>query len=279
MTKGYNWPTILFFAATTAGALIGAPYFALTAGFKLADVLLGVFFFYATTMSITTGYHRLFSHRSYKASAPLRFLVLFFGAAAFEQSALTWASTHRDHHRHADTDLDPYGVKKGFFYAHIGWMLFWKHVPNFSNAKDLQKDPLLSHQHRHYLVWAIFSGILLPMAIGFWMGRPVAAFFLSVCLRLTLVHHATFCINSLSHTFGHTPYDSRSTARDNWLVALITNGEGYHNFHHRFPSDYRNGIRWYHWDPSKWAIAALWRLGLAWDLRRSVQPVRNSAGR
>jgi stearoyl-CoA desaturase (delta-9 desaturase) len=279
MTKGYNWPTILFFTGTTAGALVGGSVYAFTSGFTLADGVLFFAFILLTGMSITAGYHRLFSHASYKASPALRFLVLFFGAAAFEQSALTWCSTHREHHRHADTDLDPYGVKKGFFYAHIGWMLFWKHDPDFANVKDLQKDPLVRHQHRFYLVWAILSGVVLPVAVGAWMGRPLAAFFLAVCVRLTLVHHATFCINSLSHTFGRATYDAHATARDSWIVALITYGEGYHNFHHRYPSDYRNGVRWYHWDPSKWAIAAMGRLGLAWDLQRSALPVRQSAAR
>jgi stearoyl-CoA desaturase (delta-9 desaturase) len=199
----------------------------------------------------------------------VRFLALFLGAAAFEQSALTWASTHRDHHRHADTALDPYGIDKGFFYAHIGWMLFWKHEPDFSNVKDLEKDRMIRHQHRHYLAWALAAGVLLPIGIGAMLGQALGAFFLTVCVRLTIVHHATFCINSFSHKFGSAPHDARSTARDNWFIALLTNGEGYHNYHHRFPADYRNGFRWYHWDPSKWTILLLERLGLAWDLKRA----------
>lgn len=259
--------------AATTGAIIGAPWYIYRYGVSWPDVFLLLFFITATAMSITAGYHRLFSHASYKASPLVRFLVLFFGAAAFEQSALTWASTHRDHHRHADTDLDPYGIKKGFFYAHIGWMLFWKHEPDFENVQDLQKDALIRHQHRHYLAWALASGILFPLALGAMMGmeHAFAAFFLAVCVRLTIVHHATFSINSISHMFGTCPHDEHSTAKDNWFVALLTLGEGYHNFHHRFPTDYRNGIRWYHWDPSKWVIALLARLGLAWDLKRSAR--------
>ena len=223
----------------------------------------------ATGLSITTGYHRLFSHTSFKTNAFIRFLILFFGAAAFEQSALTWSSTHRDHHRYADTALDPYGIQKGFFHAHIGWMLFWKHVPDFSNVKDLMKDGMINHQHRHYLAWAIFSGVLFPTALGALAGNALGAFIFTVCVRLTLIHHATFCINSFAHKFGTATHDVHATARDNWFMALLTNGEGYHNFHHSFPTDYRNGVRWYHWDPSKWAIAVLARLGLAWDLQKA----------
>ncbi len=269
MTKKYNWSTIAFFIVTTAGALIGAPIYFFYYGVSGLDLLLFLFFIVLTGMSITAGYHRLFAHASYKANSLVRFLILFFGAAAFEQSALTWCSTHRDHHRHSDTDLDPYGIKKGFLYAHIGWMLFWRHEPDFSNVKDLSKDRMLNHQHRYYPVWAFVAGALLPVGLGALSGHAVAALFLSVCVRVTLVHHATFCINSLSHTFGKATYDSHTTARDSWLVALLTNGEGYHNFHHSFPTDYRNGVRWYHWDPSKWAIAALAGLGLAWDLKRT----------
>jgi stearoyl-CoA desaturase (Delta-9 desaturase) len=259
-----NWTTILFFIVTTSAALVGAPLFFWKRGVTATDGVLFLFFLVATGMSITAGYHRL-----YKANGAVRFLILFFGAAAFEQSALTWASTHRDHHRHVDTDADPYGIKKGLFFAHIGWMLFWKHEPNFDNVKDLQKDPLVAHQHRWYPAWAMTAGVFLPVALGALYGHAWAAFFLTVCVRLTLVHHATFCINSLSHKFGAPNYDEAVTARDNWLIALLTNGEGYHSFHHRFPTDYRNGVRWYHWDPSKWAIAVLARLGLAWDLKRA----------
>ena len=269
MIKKFNWPTLLFLTAMTLGALIGAPYYIWRFGVSLWDALLFFSFLTLTGMSITVGYHRLFSHRSYQAGAFVRFVILFFGAAAFEQSALTWASTHRDHHRYADTDLDPYGIKKGFFFAHIGWMIFWKHDPNYENVKDLLKDPLISHQHRYYPLWAFTAGILFPVCLGALMGHALGAFLLVVCLRVTLVHHATFCINSFSHKFGNATYDKQSTARDIWFIALLTNGEGYHNYHHRFPTDYRNGFRWYHWDPSKWTIAVLARLGLAWNLQRA----------
>jgi len=111
--------------------------------------------------------------------------------------------------------------------------------------------------------------VLLPLAIGWATGHLLGALLLSVAGRLTLVSHSTFCINSVCHTFGRATYDIDSTARDHWIVALLTNGEGYHNFHHRFASDYRNGIRWYHWDPSKWIIAALSWMGLAKKLYRT----------
>ena len=268
MIKALNWHVILFFAFTTIGAVIGTPLYIHYFGVSASEWLLFSFFVAVTGLAITAGYHRLYAHCTYKAGLFVQFLVLFFGAAAFEQSALTWCSGHRDHHRFVDTERDPYSIKKGFWYAHIGWMTLWKQWPDYDNVKDLLKNKLVRHQHDHYVAWGFTSGILLPVLLGALTGHALGAFVLSVCLRLTLVYHATFCINSVCHTFGKATYDIHSTAKDNWITALFTNGEGYHNFHHRFPTDYRNGIRWYQWDPSKWLIGLLGLLGLARGLQR-----------
>ena len=267
MVRGYNWNIIIFFAVTTAIALIGTPLYLYRYGISLWEVLLTLFFVVATGMSITVGYHRLYAHSAFKTNPFIEFLVLFFGAAAFEQPALIWCSGHRDHHRYVDTEEDPYSIKKGFWYAHIGWMTLWKQEPNFSNVTDLSKNKLLMHQHDHYMLWAVGAGILFPVLLGALSGHALGAFVLAVCARLTFVYHATFCINSVCHTFGKATYDIDATAKDHWFVAMLTNGEGYHNYHHHFPTDYRNGIRWYHWDPSKWAIAFLAKIGWATGLR------------
>lgn len=263
----YVWENIIFFAVTALVTLIGAPIYIHKFGISTPEIILFAFYMVATGLGITVGYHRLFAHVNYKASPIVRFLLLFFGAAAFEQSVLKWASQHRDHHQYVDTDRDPYSIKKGFFYAHIGWMIFWEHQYNFDNVKDLQKSPMIMHQHKYYMLWSIVAGILTPIAIGALTGHALGAFIFAVCTRLTLVYHATFCINSVCHMFGKATYDIYATAKDHWFVALMTYGEGYHNFHHRFPSDYRNGVRWYQWDPSKWVIAFLSRVGLTHDLR------------
>ncbi len=266
--KKIIWVNIIFFAVTTAFALIGCPLYAMHSGLSGPEIWLFAFYLAATGMSITAGYHRLFSHATYKANPLVQFFFLFFGAAAFEQSALDWSSQHRDHHRYVDTEEDPYSIKKGFFYAHIGWLIFWEHDLHYENVHDLKRNKMVMHQHCHYRLWAVTAGILLPVAIGALSGHALGAFLFSVCLRLTLVYHSTFFINSVCHMFGKATYDIEATAKDSWLVALITNGEGYHNFHHRFPSDFRNGVRWYHWDPSKWMIAFLGHLGLARELKR-----------
>jgi stearoyl-CoA desaturase (delta-9 desaturase) len=261
------WENIIFFAVTTLIAVVGAPIYIYHYGISLSEWLLMAFFFAATGLGVTVGYHRLFAHRNFKASPLVRFLVLFFGAAAFEQSALKWASQHRDHHKYVDTDLDPYSIKKGFWYAHIGWLIFWQHKIHYENAKDLQESRLIMHQHKYYHFWAVAAGILMPLLIGALTGHALGALIFAVCVRLTFVYHATFCINSVCHMFGKATYDIYASARDHWFIALFTFGEGYHNFHHRFPADYRNGVCWYHWDPSKWLIALLARMGLVWDLK------------
>lgn len=262
------WGNLLFFIATTFVGVFGTAVYLFYFGISLSEILLFAFFVLATIYSITVGYHRLFSHASFKAHAIVRFLTLFFGAASFEQSALIWCSQHRKHHRYVDTDLDPYNIKKGFFYAHFGWMAFWEHADEFDNVLDLQKSRMIVSQHRHYTLWAITSGILLPVFIGALTGHALGAFLIAFCARVTFVYHITWCINSVAHTFGQATYDIDSTAKDNWFAALLTNGEGYHNYHHRFPGDYRNGVRWYDWDPSKWLINLLSRIGLASDLIR-----------
>ncbi len=251
------------------GALIGAPWYLQHFVLSLPEIILFWFFVFATGMSITVGYHRLYAHGSFKANRLVQFLVVFFGAAAFEQSALTWCSGHRDHHRYVDTDLDPYSIKKGFWYAHIGWMTLWQQKPDYNNVKDLLKDDLVMHQHNHYVWWGLVAGILFPIFLGALSGHALGALIFAVCVRLTLVYHATFCINSVCHMFGTATYDIDATAKDHWFVAILTNGEGYHNFHHRFPTDYRNGVCWYHWDPSKWVIAILGKLGMATGLKQT----------
>ncbi len=264
-----RWGSIAFMVGIHLAAVIGLPVYVYFYGLSMPTVALFVFYVLATSFSITVGYHRFFAHTTFKASPILQFLILFFGAAAFEQSALKWASQHRRHHQYTDTENDPYNIKKGFFYAHMGWIMFWKHSVNYDNVKDLQKSRMVMHQHRHYQWWSMVAGVVLPLLIGGLGGDFAGALFFSVAARVTIVFHSAFFINSFAHAFGTKPYDPSSSARDNWFGAVLTNGEGYHNFHHKFPNDYRNGVRWYHWDPSKWAIWVFSHLGLAWDLRKT----------
>lgn len=267
--KRLVWHNIIFFGVTTLGACVMVPLYAYWVGFTAADWCLAAFMVFATMMATTFGYHRLFAHRAFKAHPAVTLANLFFGAAAFEQSALTWSSQHRDHHRFTDTDRDPYNIKRGFWHAHMGWFLFREAPVDYDNVKDLSQDPVIRNQHEWWLSWAIAGGFILPLFIGLVTGRFWGAVAAAVFLRFVVVHQCVFLINSACHMFGTAPYDRNQTARDSWVCAFFTNGEGYHNFHHRFPTDYRNGVRWYHWDPTKWFIAVLGWAGLTWDLKKT----------
>ena len=268
-TSQFRWVGIYFFLLIHVVGLIGTPLYLFHQKVSAAEWALFIVYFICSSMAITVGYHRLFTHAAYKTNALIRFLLLFFGASTFEQSALKWASQHRQHHQFTDTNQDPYNIQKGFWYAHIGWIMFWKHRVNYDNVHDLQRSKLVMNQHHFYGLWSVVSGVVTPLAIGAWIGHLWGVFVMSVCLRLVLVMNSAFFINSFAHTFGDQPNDKGISAKNHWLGALLTNGEGYHNFHHRYPTDYRNGIRWYQWDPSKWAIFFLSKLHLAWGLKKT----------
>ncbi|MBI3288450.1 MAG: fatty acid desaturase, partial [Elusimicrobia bacterium] len=231
---------------------------------------------FLTGMAITGGYHRFYSHRTYDCSKPLQLFYLVFGAAAVQNSVLNWASDHRYHHRYVDQDEDPYNILKGGLYAHMGW-IFYKDTRDqhrrFENAPDLLKDPLVMWQHRHYLKLVVAATFVLPTLMGLLVGRPLGGLIWGGFVRLVVVHHTTFFINSLAHLFGTRPYDLQGTARDSWWLAPLTFGEGYHNFHHKFQSDYRNGIRWWQFDSTKWWINSLSWAGQAWRLSRTPEPL------
>ncbi len=268
---------IIFFIVIHAIGIFGTPWYLWKYGATTAEWVLFWTWFICTSMAITVGYHRLFAHTTYKTHPVMRFLLLFFGAATFEQSALKWSSQHRQHHQFTDTDKDPYNINNGFWYAHMGWILFFKHRVNYDNVPDLKQCKLVMSQHFWYSLWSVGAGIVIPMAIGFLIGRPLGVFIMTICLRMILVMHSAFFINSYAHMFGSRGFEGKISARDHWLGAILTNGEGYHNFHHKFPGDYRNGIRWFHWDPSKWMIFVLSKCGVTWDLKRTPQKLIDAA--
>lgn len=266
-----NWPAVIMFALTLPLALIAAPAYIIATGPSPWLYLWAVALFWVTGISITAGYHRYWAHRSYRARSPMRWLLMLFGGMALQNSILVWASMHRVHHRHVDdTESDPYSIKRGFWYAHMGWML--RDYPSgdidMSVARDLQEDPLVAFQHRRYLALAVGMNLLIPGLVGALHGDIAGGLLIVGALRLVLVHQITFFINSLAHTWGRRPFTRSNTARDNGVIALLTFGEGYHNFHHLFQWDYRNGIRWWQFDPTKWLIAGAARVGLASDLKR-----------
>jgi stearoyl-CoA desaturase (Delta-9 desaturase) len=266
------WPNALMFALSFAAAAILVPWYAVQHGFRTADWVVFASLLVANGMAITAGYHRLWAHRTYEAHWTLRLFYLVFGTMALQSSVFTWCSGHRTHHLYVDdAERDPYSVRRGFWFAHIGWMLrrYPSGMPDFRNIPDLQKDPMLAFQHRHYVPLAVAANVGLPLAAGLALHDVFGMLLLGGVLRLVWSHHVTFFINSLAHMWGSRPYSEAYSARDNPVLAVITYGEGYHNFHHSFAHDYRNGVRWWQWDPTKWLIAALQPLGLTRRLRRT----------
>lgn len=267
-----NWTNSAFLIGTFIITCTAVPAYLWTQGLSGFQAGLFFAFFCATGLSITLGYHRLFAHVAFQASWPVRLVTLLFGAAAFENTAMTWVSDHRRHHKHVDHDEDPYDITKGFWHAHIGWILFkLDPEPPLDNVADLRKDRLVVLQERYYVPIAVGVGFVLPALLGWWQGGAAGAlggFLLAGVARTTAVQHMTFFINSLCHTIGRQPYSDKCTARDSWIMALFTFGEGYHNYHHEFQHDYRNGVRWWQWDPTKWTIWTLEKVALVRGLRR-----------
>ena len=265
------WVNVLMFALTFLGCVTIVPWYGITHGYSLAAWLSFAFFLAFCGFSITGGYHRLWSHKCYEAHWIVRLVYMLGGTMALQNSILVWSAGHRVHHRYVDdNDRDPYSAGRGFWFSHIGWMLreYDSGKPDFSLVRDLEQDPIVAFQHRWYLPLALFMNIGVPLAVGWLAGDLWGVFLLGGLLRLVANHHFTFFINSLAHWWGTQPYTDENSARDNPVLAFLTYGEGYHNFHHIFAHDYRNAVRWWQWDPTKWIIGTLAAMGLATKLKR-----------
>jgi stearoyl-CoA desaturase (delta-9 desaturase) len=265
--KNINWRNTLFLTLTPIAALISVPLYLHFTGFSWWLVAMFVSFYVVSNMAITCGYHRYFAHRSYDIHPILEFIYVFFGSGAFQGSVLEWAADHRIHHSKVDTDQDPYSINKGFWYAHIGW-LFVKSNEPMDFPKDLASKKLLQFQHKHYALVSTLVGFGLPWIVGEMLGLGLGGLIFGGIFRVVCTQHSTFFVNSFAHTFGTQPYSTKHTAKDSLVVALLTFGEGYHNYHHEFQYDYRCAIKWYQWDPTKWTIRMFWLMGLVSKLRQ-----------
>ncbi len=269
------WLNVSVFALTGLVALVGVPYYALTVGFDTATIVAAILALGYCGISITAGYHRLWAHKTYEAHPIIQTLFAIGGAFALQNSALHWSSDHRVHHKHVDdNEKDPYSAKMGFWYSHIGWMLRdyqSNRYNDYSNVRDLQRNKIVMFQHNHILLLSILTNFGFPLLFGLINGDVIGSLLLVGVLRLVINHHTTFFINSLAHIWGKRPYTDKNTARDNGILALFTYGEGYHNFHHIFEGDYRNGIKWWHFDPTKWLIKSCSYVKLTSNLKVAPQ--------
>lgn len=248
--------------------LLTLPFYFYYAPPSLSTFLFTTVLFFASGLGITAGYHRFYSHKSYKMNPIAESVLLFFGSMAAQGSALRWSYDHRLHHAYVDTDKDPYSVKKGFWYAHLLWMMEENKPIDPKVVPDLLKNKRVVFQDKYYGSCVLFSNLAAFLLTFYLLQDALGAFFLCIWCRLLVLHHCTWCINSLAHTWGSKTFSKEHSAVDNYLISLLTFGEGYHNYHHTFANDYRNGIRWYNFDPTKWLIWSLQKCHLAWDLKR-----------
>jgi stearoyl-CoA desaturase (delta-9 desaturase) len=261
------WSNILFLTGYHLVLAVLLPVYLLNHKPEWTMLLVTFILLYITGLSITAGYHRLFSHTTYKTNRIIEFIYLFFGSMATQGSALRWSHDHRIHHAHIDEDKDPYTVKRGFWHAHFIWLFRAQEPIKEKVVSDLLRNPLIKFQHKYFEILMVVTNLIVTLLVGYFLNDYFGAFVFSWLLRLFFLHHFTWFINSLAHYWGHQNYSTEHSAVDNYIISLLTFGEGYHNYHHTFAHDYRNGIRWYHFDPTKWLIWTLSKFKLARDLK------------
>lgn len=219
-------------------------------------------------LGITAGYHRLYSHRTYQPNRLLEAPLLFWGTFATQGSVLQWADAHRLHHKHVDTEQDPYDTYKGFWHSHLLWMFRKREDFDEKIVGDLLQNRMVVFQHKYYGLLVIVANTIPTLFVGWLLNDYLGALVLTLLARMFMIHHCTWFINSLAHMWGSKPYSTEHSAVNNWIIAFLTLGEGYHNYHHAFQGDYRNGVRWYQYDITKYAIWVASKLGLVKNLRK-----------
>ncbi|KAH9947108.1 fatty acid desaturase-domain-containing protein [Amylocystis lapponica] len=267
------WTNATFFLLFHAAAAVGVfcyPWYSV----PRATLVLAVVLWQAASLGITVGYHRLYSHRAFRAGYGVRLVLALLGASAFQGSIKWWwvCLRHRLHHRFTDDPQhDPYAATRGLLWSHVGWIFFKPRYERLEliDRDDLENDPIVRMQHKYYVSFALSLGIALPPVIGTIWADPIGAFIWGSLVARLFIWHCTFLINSLAHWDGLQPYSDENTSKSNLILALLTCGEGNHNFQHAFPHDYRSGPSMFDWDPSKWVIFLLHALGLVSGLKRA----------
>ena len=245
---------------------------ALWTGVPASALLLCLVLYVVRMFGVTAGYHRYFSHRSFKTGRVMQFVLAFIAQSTAQRGILWWAAKHRHHHRHSDTEHDVHSPRHmGFWYSHVGWIFTAQHdTTDFDSIPDLTKYPELMWLERHpYLPATVLA--IACFALGGWPALVVGFFWSTV-----LLYHGTFFINSLAHVHGKQRYVTGDDSRNNWWLAVITLGEGWHNNHHAYQRSTRQGFRWYEFDPTFYALKAMSWVGLVWELGEPpVDVVRN----
>ncbi|XP_035224700.1 stearoyl-CoA desaturase 5-like [Stegodyphus dumicola] len=266
------WRNVILFAYLHLAALYGLYLMFVSAKWQ-TNVF--AFFLYITSgLGVTAGAHRLWSHRSYKARLPLRILLAFVYTIAFENDIYEWARDHRVHHKYSETDADPHNAKRGFFFAHIGWLLCRKHPDVIKRGKaidlsDLMADPVVRFHRKHYLKLVVPCCFVIPTLIPMYCWREtfLNSFLIATLFRLCFTLNQTWLVNSAAHMWGTQPYDITINPRQNALTVLGAVGEGFHNYHHTFPYDYATSEYGIKYNLTTAFINTMAFLGLAYDLK------------
>ncbi len=270
---------LLPFAGFIAAMVHGAVW-----GFNPIAVGIFLAFYILTVLGITVGFHRLFTHRAFETNRAVQTVFAILGSMAVQGPLLKWVALHRCHHQHSDTESDVHsphnqgdtlsGTVKGAWYAHMGWFFDPDPQDLYRYVKDLRRDPMLCKLSDQFTLWAVM-GVVLPALIGWaliggWSGF-LLGFIWGGLMRLFLVHHVTWSINSICHLWGSRTYETDDKSRNNWLFGILALGEGWHNNHHAFPVSARHGLKWWQFDFSYIVIHLLEKMGLAWKVRLPAQ--------
>ena len=265
---GLDWPIVMWIVFLHAGAL-AAPF---TFTWQGLGLMLGLGWL-TGSIGICMGFHRMLTHRSFRTSKPLRWFIAWIGGLAGEGSAIHWVANHRRHHAHSDEVGDPHSPQDGSWWSHMIWFM-WNYTSadyaayNKRWAPDLAKDPVMQFLDKTFILWHVVLGAILA-GIGYWLGGATMAWSFVIWgmfVRLCYVLHSTWFVNSASHMWGYRTYETSDDSRNNWWVALLTYGEGWHNNHHAYPSMARAGHKWWELDITFWVIRGLEKCGLIWDV-------------
>ena len=252
----YQW-----LGATPFIAVHLLPLLAFWTGTKWQDWACCVALYWARMFGVTGVYHRYFSHRTYKTSRVFQFLLALLAMSSSQKGVLWWASNHRTHHKLSDKDGDPHDSRRGFWYSHVGWLYDYREATDYSKVRDLARYPELVFLNEYWVIPPVVLGVVVWLALG-WSGLLIG-FFLSTAI----LWHGTFTINSLSHMLGTKRYDAGDDSTNNWVLAIVTMGEGWHNNHHHFMGSTRQGFYWWEFDVTYYILRALQAVGLVWDIK------------
>ncbi|XP_037296294.1 acyl-CoA Delta(11) desaturase-like [Manduca sexta] len=239
----YLYANMIYFAYWHIAGLYGI-YLAITTA-KWATIILAYLLFVAGNISLTAGAHRLWAHKSYKAKLPLQILLMLFSSIGFQNTVFTWVKDHRMHHKYSDTDADPHNATRGFFYSHVGWLMVKRHPEAIKRGKsldmsDIYNNPVLKFQKKYAIPLITTVAFVLPTIIPmyFWDESLNVAWHMTM-LRYIIGLNTIFLVNSFAHMWGYKPYDKNIAPTQSYIATLATLGEGFHNYHHAFPWNYR----------------------------------------